>query len=328
MDDIMVSINCITYNHEKYIRKALESFLMQKTNFKFEILVHDDVSTDKTPEIIKEYQEKYPNIVKPILQKENQYVKYGYSISYRFNDTRAKGKYIAMCEGDDYWIDSYKLQKQVDYMENNPKCTMCFHNSEIVHFDEKPTGTFIVNKNLESRFFTAGDLLELGFIPTASVMYRKDLFKNLPSWYFNSVVGDLPIELINTSYGYAYYDINVMSCYRRAVPGSATDRFNKKSVDEKIKYLTGFIDILDNFNEFSKYKYSNQIDKAKILKEIEILRLQRNKKKLKNLRYKEYFDNLDKKGKIKWYIKYYFPNLYAKLVNIKLNLSKNGRKYE
>ena len=108
----LLSICCVTYNHKKYIRQCLDSFLMQKTNFKFEIIIHDDASTDGTADIIKEYYEKYPDIIKPIFQTENQFSQ-GKSISKTFIYPRIKGKYVALCEGDDYWTDPYKLQKQV-----------------------------------------------------------------------------------------------------------------------------------------------------------------------------------------------------------------------
>lgn len=116
----LVSISCITYNHVSYIRQCLDGFLMQKTDFPFEIVVHDDASTDKTAEIVREYEKKYPNIIKPIYELENQYSKPGISI----NDITfpyLRGKYIALCEGDDYWIDENKLQMQVDFLS---KCLL------------------------------------------------------------------------------------------------------------------------------------------------------------------------------------------------------------
>ena len=134
-DNICVSIICNTYNHEKYIAHALESFLMQKTDFSFEILVHDDASTDSTPDIIRAYVEKYPNIIKPILQTENQTTK-GVYVTQAFQFSRAKGKYIAFCEGDDYWIDSNKLQFQVDWLEQHPQDIGCVHKYIVVDEDE------------------------------------------------------------------------------------------------------------------------------------------------------------------------------------------------
>lgn len=125
-NEILVSICCITYNHEKYIRDAIEGFLMQKTDFPFEVLIHDDASTDGTADIIREYETKYPDIIKPIYQTENQYSK-GIKISATYNYPRAKGKYIALCEGDDYWTDPLKLQIQVNVLEKHPQYVFCCH---------------------------------------------------------------------------------------------------------------------------------------------------------------------------------------------------------
>lgn len=119
MNEIMVSIVCDVFNHEHYLRQCLDGIVMQQTNFAFEILIHDDASTDKSVEIIKEYVDKYPHLFKPIYQKENKFSK-GISIWKDIQFPRAKGKYIAICEGDDYWTDPLKLQKQVDFLEANP----------------------------------------------------------------------------------------------------------------------------------------------------------------------------------------------------------------
>lgn len=124
---LMVSINCLAYNHGKFIRETLEGFAMQKTNFRFEAIVHDDASTDNTAEIIREYAEKYPDIIKPIYEKENQYSKKDGSLERIMNEA-CKGKYIAICEGDDYWTDPYKLQKQVDFLETHSDYVICSHN--------------------------------------------------------------------------------------------------------------------------------------------------------------------------------------------------------
>ena len=111
-DTPLVSVRCITYNHEPYIAQALDGFLMQKTNFPFEVIVHDDAGPDKTADIIREYEAKFPKIIKPIYETENQYSKHDGSLG-RIVDAACKGKYIALCEGDDYWIDENKLQVQV-----------------------------------------------------------------------------------------------------------------------------------------------------------------------------------------------------------------------
>lgn len=123
---IMVTIRCLTYNHEPYIRQCLDGFVMQKTNFRYEAIVHDDASTDGTAAIIKEYAAKYPDIIKPIFETENQYSRKDGSLR-RIMNNHMHGKYIAMCEGDDYWTDPMKLQKQVDFMESHSDYVMCTH---------------------------------------------------------------------------------------------------------------------------------------------------------------------------------------------------------
>lgn len=132
-NEIIVSISCLTYNHGPYIRQCLDGFMMQQCDFKFEVLINDDASTDGTQNIIKEYQERYPDIIKPIFQKENQYSKGVRGMNQKYNFNRAKGKYIAMCEGDDYWIDPLKLQKQVDFLEENSNIKFCYTDFSILH---------------------------------------------------------------------------------------------------------------------------------------------------------------------------------------------------
>ena len=130
----MVSICCLAYNQKSYIEKTIESFLAQKTSFDFEIIIHDDASSDGTQDIIKKYAEKYPYKIIPIFQEQNQYSK-GVENSITFCYPRARGKYIALCEGDDYWCDESKLEKQVAIFEENPECTFSFSNG--YSYDEK-----------------------------------------------------------------------------------------------------------------------------------------------------------------------------------------------
>ena len=126
MSLIKVSILCLVYNHEPYLRKCLDGFVNQKCNFEYEVLIHDDASTDKSAEIIREYEQKYPNIIKPIYQTENQYSK-GVKISATFQYPRAQGEYLAWCEGDDFWDDVNKLQMQVDFLDQHPEYVGCVH---------------------------------------------------------------------------------------------------------------------------------------------------------------------------------------------------------
>lgn len=126
----VVSVFCTTYNHEKYISETIDGFLMQETTFPFEIIIRDDCSSDDTASIIRNIAGNYPNIIKPIYEKENQYSKGVKSMPVLLN--KAVGKYIALCDGDDYWIDSLKLQKQVDFMDNNPEFSICWTRYQIL----------------------------------------------------------------------------------------------------------------------------------------------------------------------------------------------------
>lgn len=184
-DKILVSICCLAYNHENYIRQCLEGFLMQKTNFEFEILIHDDASLDHTTNIIREYEQKYPEIIKPIYQTENQYSN-GVGVSVNFQFPRAKGKYIAMCEGDDYWTDPLKLQKQVDFLEANEEYVLTY--SDIEAFDENGVLENMVGG--AKRDLTSLELQQCTPINTLTTCFR-NLVSALPHEMNVAKLGDL-----------------------------------------------------------------------------------------------------------------------------------------
>ncbi len=183
---------------------------MQETSFPFEIIIHDDASTDKTTEIIKEFAREDSRI-KPIFQTENQWSQ-GIKPSPSFVWPRAKGKYLALCEGDDFWTDPRKLEKQVSFLESNPNFVGCFHNVSIINtFDEKKS--LFYNENKKSRTFGISRIICKNPIPTLSVIFRKDTFK-VPSDYDKYVVGDWPIHILNAQHGDYYYMNEVMGTYR------------------------------------------------------------------------------------------------------------------
>lgn len=262
-ENMKVSICCITYNHEKYIADALEGFINQKTNFEYEILIHDDASTDNTANIIREYEKKYPNLIKPIYQTINQRSQ-NKKVSGN-NYRRAKGQYIALCEGDDYWIDEYKLQKQVDYMDEHPDCTFCFTNALIedqegfkkvqnfIPFSERDASYYVDT----SKIYDLNNTYELEFIPTASYLFPKKVLEQLPPTYYKPVAtGDLKMRLYMTGMGYSYY-INEITCvYRQNVPNSAMTKWKSSSRQESFERAAKVIEMIDDVDSFTDYKYS------------------------------------------------------------------------
>ena len=226
-DKPLVSVFCTAYNHEKYIRSALDGFLMQETDFPFEIIIHDDASTDKTADIIREYESKFKekgNLCSfiPIYQTENQYSK-KISISKTFIFPRARGKYFALCEGDDFWIDKHKLLKQVRYMEQHEDCPGIFHAVNVI-VDEK-----VVRNDLRANVevdFTADDVIVNGgdFISTPSLLYRREFAFQWPKFRQMANVGDYPFQILLALNGKVHYLPEIMGCYRYMSDGSWNKR--------------------------------------------------------------------------------------------------------
>jgi len=312
----MVSISCITYNHEEYIVDALESFLMQKTKFKYEILIHDDASTDRTAEIIKVYEKKYPEIIKPIYQTYNQYSK-GVKVG-KFNRERAKGKYIAICEGDDFWTDSNKLQKQVDYMELNPDCSMCVHAAYKVNADKVKLKKHI-RPNIGNKIFSVEEVIDGGggLFATNSIMYPRNLGIDMPSFYNNAPIGDYPLAIYLALQGKVYYIDEFMSAYRIMSKGSWSERMKEASIDKKIDHIKRRENMFIEIDEYSNYKYTTVI-KKQIQKNRFNLMLKFGKfSEIKTGQFKEYYSSLDLKSKMKIFAKQYFPYTVKLIRNIK-----------
>lgn len=250
---LMVTIRCIAYNQEKYIRDCLEGFVMQKTNFRFEAIVHDDASTDGTAAIIKEYAEKYPDIIKPILETENLYSKHDGSLQ-RIMEEACKGKYVAFCEGDDYWTDPLKLQKQVDFLESHPDCSLCFHNA-IMHWEDGRAEDALFS-HIENRTYTGIEVFQNWIVPTASVVVRyNEAYKE---WHRKATenrhfcYGDILCFLSASKCGKLYGMSDVMSVYRKQEGGAVYTY----SVNRQIKQAYHSLYIYKVFGkEFKKLSY-------------------------------------------------------------------------
>jgi glycosyltransferase involved in cell wall biosynthesis len=256
----VVSICCITYNHEKYIEDALEGFLIQKTDFPFEILINDDASTDSTADIIREYEAQYPNLIKPIYQTENQYSQ-GKKPNQEFNFPRAIGKYIALCEGDDYWQNSLKLEKQVDFLEKNKDYGLVHTDAHWLFYK---TGKIIQNwHRYNGKLISQGNiyekLIEENQIFTCTACARKcfiDKFILKDDFCDpNFLMGDYPTWLyISRKSKVGYLDF--ASATRRLLEESAS---KSKDLEKRWKFVSSSHDIKKKFME--KYPVSAELER-------------------------------------------------------------------
>jgi len=239
---MMLSVCMITYNHEKYIAQAIESALMQKTNFDYEIVIGEDCSTDKTRDIVIEYAKKYPEKIKPILNEENL----GAIANLVKTLKHCKGKYVALLEGDDYWTDPYKLQKQVDFLETMPDFAICFHRVKI-KYEDKPLKERLSNIN-QKAITTIEDLAHGNYIYTASCVFRNCL-SGLPDWFNQCPVGDYPLHLLNAKYGKIKFIDDTMGVYRVHKGGIWSTKNWAYSLEKWVKLL-----------EILRDKFSNDIN--------------------------------------------------------------------
>lgn len=273
-DDCAVTICCITYKHEDYIRTALDSFLMQKTNFKFKIFVGEDCGPDGTADIVREYAEKYPDIIVPFLREENM----GAPANLIDLCNHADSPYIAFCEGDDYWIDEYKLQKQYDYMQKHEELRMCFTRTKI----EAPEDWYLrsyykTNKNGEmimpetfpgfkmpKRDLTAQDCVSVIPMHTSSQFYRWNYDIEYPEWFFGGLEGAFPILMMQLGKGRGGFIPDITSVYRRSEVGGLmhenwTDHFLKTRMDY-FRFLMGVRDyFIKNYDSYCKVALENRV---------------------------------------------------------------------
>ncbi len=241
---VMVSICCIVYNQEPYIRRCLDGFVMQKANFHFEAIVHDDASTDGSADIIREYAEKYPDIIKPIFEAENQYSKRDGSLR-RIMDAHMCGKYIAYCEGDDYWIDPLKLQKQVDYMEKHANCSLVY-SKNLCYDQEKQKVLYVYGKQRSS---LSERLIGECFVGTCTTLLRRkdylDYLKEINPSSHNWLMGDIPLWLYLGTKGVGYMFNECFATYRIL----QTSASHSPNIDLSIKRIRNTCDIYLFFAE-------------------------------------------------------------------------------
>lgn len=326
--NILVSVICLTYNHEKYISRCLDGFVEQKTDFKFEVLVHDDASTDKTPDIVREYEKKYPDIIKPIYQNENKYSKTS-SIIREYVLPKAKGKYIALCEGDDFWTDSLKLQKQFDALEKHKDCNMCVCTVRDADEDGTPMDTTHPQEIFDSCVLEPAEFIKVALkayvFQTASYFCRTDLYcdfqYNPPQYRKIAPVGDWPMLLYFSQTGGVYYIKDEMACYRRNSIGSITTSMKKLNIEKQKKYYGGIVDMIKSFDECTDEKYHKDCEEFRLRFQkyyYDCLKEEKNYKELVDNKYRCFFKQESLKDKLYIKSKVYLPFvawLYDKINN-------------
>ena len=261
--ETLVSVLCLTYNHEAYLRRALESFVMQETDFPFEVIVHEDASTDGTRKILEEYEARYPDIIRPIYQSENQYSKPDTPIIQTFMIPMARGRYFAFCEGDDAFTDPHKLQKQADFMEKNPDFSICLHRA-LLHREGGREADMLYPEEAESREFDRDEILirGAGLFATNSFFIRREVYETMPEVFFIPGVGDYPLLSYAAITGRVYYLSDPMSLHNDGVAGSWTDNIwkdyeKRRDHEEKISAM------LDKVDAYYEGKFHDTLEKAK-----------------------------------------------------------------
>ena len=331
-DKPLVSICCVTYNHEKYIEEALDSFLIQDTGFPFEIVVDDDCSTDNTAELIKKYIKKYPTLMNVRLRDKNV----GMISNITENIQRSKGKYIAMCEGDDYWTDPKKLQIQVNLLMENPECYLSFHPVNEV-FNDELTGRVFSDHGAKNRVFTDIEMIKGisgTFCHTTSMVFHRKVMDPIPDFFVSTPVCDHFIQILTSLHGGALFVARKMSSFRRGHSGSWSmamlekDRISIGShIKNREKHLMKYIHALDDLGNFIDQKYRKEINK-KISKRLVTLSILY----LGNYRYNAFQEMIVESHKtykvasIPHAIVYYFrfaPHLLSTMIRLSKRVSTN-----
>lgn len=262
-----ISVIVVAYNEKEYIAETLESIMAQKTNFKFEILCHDDASTDGTQDVILEYQRRFPDIVVPILQKENK-MQNGHQIVVEYCYPKARGRYIAYCDGDDYWVNDNKLQKQYDFMESNKDYVMCLHNFDFLDVESgrfSSSGCGTKDRDMQVEEFILWDSMKVPQIGTS--IFRADLAKERPELFIkigggsNSLrpISDQPLYIYLALHGKVKYFADVMSIWRRR---GVESWGGTKEKNKHVQFNLDKISFLKELDRFTSYKYKLPIQKA------------------------------------------------------------------
>ena len=316
----LVTIRCMTYNHEKYIASAIEGFLSQKTTFPFVIYIHDDCSQDATAQIIRQYQDKFPHIIQATYESENQWSKKDGSLT-RIVNSKIHTKYEAICEGDDYWIDEYKLEKQINYLEAHKGCSISITNGRVLNLKNGNFESIFRGKKeeefgKENQIITLANCSALEFPPTASYVLRRECLEGIDE-IPRCFTGDQRRRLFLMTKGYCYYFADETVVYRKSVPGSAMTRTKHQKRCELYQLSTGICEMLDAIDQISDYKFSDELWKIKVVHLKGIISNSRSLKVLKNQNCKKVFSSYSLIHKVKIIIKMMTPDFVYEILRKK-----------
>ncbi len=252
MNDPKVSVCMVTYNQERFIGQAVESALMQETTFPVEIVIGEDCSTDQTRSIVQELACRRPEKIRPLLAERNM----GARANFMRTLGECRGQYVAMLEGDDYWTNPHKLQRQVDLLDARLDWAMCFHPAQIIYDDwRKEPGMW--PEKWDKPEATIVDLFNMDFIPTNAVLFRNRLFKEFPAWFPKLVMGDWPLHILNAAHGNIGFLPEVMSVYRVHAGGLWTST-------PRAEQLTAIMRMLTAVDHHFRGRYAEPIDQCRL----------------------------------------------------------------
>lgn len=307
-----VSVYCLVYNHERYLHTALQGFVNQKTDFSYEVFVHDDASTDNSKSIIEKYAQEYPEIIKPIYQQENMYSK-GIDIFATFILPKMSGEYIAICEGDDYWTEPQKLQRQVDFLDKHPDYVACVHNTTAINM--RTHKEKLIHSQLEEGDISFADAVYGNghSYHTSSLMYRIQYATMEMPDYFTIAkkvgVGDYPLAIFLTSSGKVRFLNHNMSIYRLGTENSWTRRTCTNQCENAYMHQV-IADMLEEVNRHTNYEY-NEILKEEIMRrKFFCLLLEERYRELRKDPYRSWISSKSISYRTKAFIKIHFGGLY------------------
>ena len=319
-NNCMVSVFCTTYNQEKYIGQCLDSMVNQKTSFPYEIIVRDDASTDGTSQIVREYHKKYPDKVIPFIQPENLFQRGLEHISFEKMFKMSRGRYIAICDGDDFWTDENKLQKQVDFMESHPDYSMCGHAAYFAREDGRLHDDKFFRLSSGSGDLSIEEIISKWSMATCSLLYRKSCRTDIIFPFRGKCVNDDYATMVYFALkGRVYYSDELMGAYRLSCNGSVSQRLLNDR-DYLVKYSTEFVEMLDRINQFTDGQYANLIEKQKRITMFDMYLNLGDRKNLKQ--YKDVYKTACKSTKIRYLMCMYCYPLYIPAYEAYLKLRK------